>query len=104
MDRIRVNRYLVENPKIEKNMRIASISDIHSEVEKLNEIYELLKAIRVDLICMPGDIIDHVGDDRNKDLLEVLKKISDLAKTYVSLGNHDIFEKFHRIYLFNDCW
>ena len=93
MDRIRVNRYLVENPKINNNMRIASISDIHSEVEILNKIYELLKEIKVDMICMPGDIIDHVDDMRNKDLLEILKRISDLAKTYISLGNHDIYEK-----------
>ena len=92
MSRIRVNRYLIENPKINDNMRIASISDIHSEVEILNKIYELLKEIKVDMICMPGDIIDHVNDKRNKDLLEVLKKISNLAKTYISLGNHDICE------------
>ena len=93
MSRIRVNRYLVENPKINENMRIASISDIHSEVEILDKIYELLKEIKVDMVCMPGDIIDHVNDKRNKELLEVLKKISSLAKTYISLGNHDIYEK-----------
>ena len=93
MDKIRINNYKVENPKINENLRIASISDIHSEVETLDRIYELLKKIRVDLICMPGDIIDHVNDNRNKALLEVLKKISSLAKTYISIGNHDIYEQ-----------
>ena len=93
MDKIRINNYKVENPKVKDNMRIASISDIHSEVETLDRIYELLKKIRVDLICMPGDIIDHVNDNRNKALLEVLKKVSSLAKTYISIGNHDIYEQ-----------
>lgn len=93
MSKIRINSYVEENPKIKENMRIASISDIHSEPKTLDEIYELLKKIKVDLICMPGDIIDQINDSRNKDLLLVLKKISQLAKTYISLGNHDIYDR-----------
>ena len=93
MDKIRINNYNTENPKVQKNMRIACISDIHSEIEMLDKIYELLKKIKTDLICIPGDIIDKVGDKRNKDILILLRKISILAKTYISLGNHDIFEE-----------
>lgn len=93
MSKIRINSYVEENPKVKENMRIASISDIHSEVKTLDEIYELLKQKKVDMICMPGDIIDQIHDSRNKDLLLVLKKISQLAKTYISLGNHDICDR-----------
>ena len=52
-----------------------------------------IKEVKVDMVCMPGDIIDHVNDNRNKALLEVLKKVSSLAKTYISIGNHDIYEQ-----------
>ena len=93
MDRIRINNYSIENPKINDNMRIASISDIHSDLENLDMLFELLKKIRVDMICMPGDIIDTISDKRNKDVLELLRRISCLAKTYISLGNHDIYKR-----------
>ena len=93
MSKIRINSYVEENPKVKENMRIASISDIHSEVKTLDEIYELLKQIKVDMICMPGDIIDQIHDTRNKDLLLILRKIGTLAKTYISIGNHDICDK-----------
>ena len=93
MDRIRINNYSIENPKINDNMRIASISDIHSDLENLDMLFELLKKIRVDMICMPGDIIDTISDKRNKDVLELLRRISCLAKTYISLGNIDIYKR-----------
>ena len=90
MSRIRVNNYEINNPKIKEDTRVVSLSDIHSDVKLLDEIYELLKKIKVDLICIPGDVLDCTNDKRNKDLLELLKKISYIAKTYISLGNHDI--------------
>ena len=93
MDKFRINDYTIENPKIKKNITVATISDIHSDIEKLNKIYELLKRIKVDLICIPGDVIDRKKDKRNEELVEVLNKISNIAKTYICLGNHDKYNK-----------
>lgn len=93
MDKIRVNNYKIENPKIKDKTRIVCVSDIHSEIEKLDQIFELLKKVRADIVCMPGDIIDSISDKRNKDILDLLRRISCLAKTYISLGNHDIYQR-----------
>ena len=90
MERIRVNNYNICNPKIDRDITIVSISDIHSNANVLYKVYELLKTIHVDIICIPGDIIDYINCTKNKELLEVLAKICSLAKTYISLGNHDI--------------
>ena len=92
MSRIKINNYEIENPKIKENTRIVSLSDIHNDIKLLDEIYELLKKIKVDLICIPGDVLDCTNDKRNKDLLELLRKIGYIAKTYISLGNHDILK------------
>ena len=93
MGKFRINDYTIENPKIKKNITVATISDIHRDIEKLNKIYELLKRIKVDLICIPGDVIDRKKDKRNEELVEVLNKISNIAKTYICLGNHDRYNK-----------
>ncbi len=90
MTNIRVNNYDIENCKIDKETKLISISDIHSDIELLDNIHEYLKTILIDLICIQGDVIDYKNDNRNSDILELLKKISYLAKTYISLGNHDI--------------
>lgn len=90
MERIRVNNYNICNPKIDEDIVIVSISDIHSNINTLYRIYELLKTIHVDLICIPGDVIDYITNSNNKEFLDALCKICSLAKTYISLGNHDI--------------
>ena len=96
MTNIRVKGYTIENPKIEKDITIVSISDIHTNVEALSSIYELLKTMDIDIICIPGDIIDYANKTKNEEILEILKKICKLAKTYICLGNHDICKKIGR--------
>lgn len=105
-NKIYLNQYFMNDPRITKPTTILNISDIHGNVEVMKKIRELLKNIKIDFICMPGDTI-HMADLPNDKLLEELKKLSDIAKLYVSIGNHDLVtsrfcKEGRRVYLIPD--
>lgn len=84
-----INEYLMQDPRIEKNTTFANISDIHNNVVALRKISELLKKTKLDFICVPGDTINR-ADQPNDEILEEMKHLSELAKLYISIGNHDL--------------
>lgn len=80
------------------NIKIALISDIHFDVDYdvliLEKILENLKINKPNYICIAGDIIDNSDLIYNEKVMDQLrnfiKKLSFIASTIVSIGNHDI--------------
>lgn len=93
MGKIRVNEYILNNPNIKENTTILNITDTHGNVKALTDILELLKQIKTNYICLPGDILDHIEQENQEEFTNALKKLNDYAKTYISLGNHDLTHK-----------
>lgn len=65
-------------------MRLAVISDIHSNLHALNAVIETIQGYKVDLVACAGDIVGY-GAFPNE-CCEILKGISN----HVVFGNHDI--------------
>lgn len=92
MSDIKINEYVLKDPKLTKDRVIINMSDIHSNIEALTNILVILKKIKANYICVPGDIVDSVNDSRNEEIINLLKQIGDVSPTFLSLGNHEMFE------------
>lgn len=96
--KIRVNEYLLENEKIKEDKTIACITDVHSNVPALFSIVEVLKQISLDYIFLVGDTVDCQDEEKKFGLILALNRLNSLAQVYLSMGNHEIYEK--DIYLY----
>jgi putative phosphoesterase len=64
-------------------MRIAILTDIHSNLEALQKANELIDKMNIDKIVCLGDIVGYGANPR-----ECLKNVSDLTP-HIMMGNHD---------------
>ena len=85
-----VNEYNLYSPKVNKESDIVGISDIHSDIEKMKEIKEILRKLKISTLLISGDLIDSTNDKRNDQLCEIINNISLLSQTFISMGNHDL--------------
>lgn len=87
-------------------MTIAFLSDIHYyenfDINLENEILDKVKLMVPDYIIITGDIIDKacfLDEEFNKDkLVNFLKKLSFITKTFLILGGHDLEDKKEQNY------
>ena len=93
MGKIKVNEYILKNPKIKANKTILCMSDIHGNIKALENILELIKDFKFDYILIPGDTVDTLTQDKQEEFLDKVIELSKYAKTYIALGNHDILLK-----------
>ena len=87
--KIKINNYILENPKIKEDITILNLSDIHSNIKALDKIIDYIKNIHIDYILIPGDIVDILNLDNEKEFLEKVIELSKYAHTYIVIGNHD---------------
>lgn len=77
------------------NTKLVLISDIHyynkSNIKVLNKILDLLRKINPNYICIPGDIIDNSNILDEKYLIEWLRKLANISKVIISVGNHEYY-------------
>ena len=92
--KLKVNHYEYKNPIID-NLTILNMSDTDGNIKHLNLILKQLKNNKVDLILLPGDILDHLDDKNNKAFISKLKELTKYAKVYSVIGNHDIIVDIH---------
>ena len=90
MGKIKVNEYILKNPKIKDNKNILCLSDTHGNINALTSILEVIKHFNLDYILIPGDLIDMLTQKKQEEFLDKVIELSKYAKTYISLGNHDI--------------
>lgn len=86
--RLTVKKYEVSSAKIDQEIKIVQLSDLHfSEFGNKNEkLVDKVVAIQPDVIAITGDLFDRQGDSVPKELIEKLTKI---APVYYSPGNHE---------------
>lgn len=85
-----VNEYNLYSPKINNEADIVCISDVHSDIEKMKQIKEILKKLKISTLLISGDLIDSTDDKRNDQLCEIMNNISSLSQTFIAMGNHDL--------------
>ncbi len=108
---VRVTNYELDSrrvPRDMKGLKIVQLSDLHNvRNEQLREsILDKVSYIRPDLIVFTGDMLDKHRPNV-KIALDFMKKLSDIAPTYYTFGNHDYKAKgnqclFNRLYDFNE--
>ena len=80
--------YNIKNSKINKNIKICYISDIHSDIDKLKSIFN---DIDTDILLIGGDLLNSAKDYKEKEIIkDMLKELSKRIKIYIGLGNHEL--------------
>ena len=92
MSNIKVNEYVLKDPRFNKDRTVVNMSDIHSNVVALNNIVKLLEEIKASYIYVPGDTLDSIDNQHNKEIMELLKKVGNISQTFISVGNHEMCE------------
>lgn len=92
MQNVKVNEYVLKDPRFNKDRTVVNMSDIHSNVIALTNIIKILKEIKASYIYVPGDTIDSINDPRNEKIIELLKQVANISQTYLSVGNHEMIE------------
>ena len=78
-------------PKELSGLKIAHISDVHlpKNASTVECIVNKVKQEKPDVIVMTGDIIDGSADLKTCGLDKLCKGLSEIAKTYAVIGNHE---------------
>ncbi|MBC1416222.1 metallophosphoesterase [Listeria innocua] len=86
--RLTVKKYEVSSTKIEKEIKLVQLSDLHfSEFGNKNEkLIDKVANLNPDVIAITGDLFDKQGDSVPKALI---KKLTKIAPVYYSPGNHE---------------
>ena len=81
-------RYSVPSEKIENDLTIIQISDLHNKKfgKDNKRLAAEIKKLSPDLIVFTGDTVD---SEKNQNSLALIREISSVAPTYLSLGNHE---------------
>lgn len=84
-----VSEISLKSEKLEKSIRIALISDLHSckYGESQQELVDAVNDHSPDIICFAGDIFDDERSDDNTELF--ISKISSKYPCYYVTGNHE---------------
>ncbi len=121
MNKIKITTDTVQVENTKKDLTLIHISDIHfninTKIEKLDKIRNKIYQLKPDYIVITGDLIDEPTITKNKQkikkLLLFLTSLGNIAKVFISLGNHDIFatgdftffknlDELKNIYILND--
>lgn len=82
---INKTRYFVRNKKIDKNLKIVFISDLHNR-RVVKKILEIIDIERPDIVIFGGDMVDY-DIKSSKSFFEIVDKIK--CKKYYVYGNHE---------------
>lgn len=91
--RLKTVTYKVETEKITTPIRIALITDLHSDRYGKNQhvLLESLERQQPDIILLGGDIFDDKGSYKNAEI--TLKILSEQYPCYYVTGNHEYWSK-----------
>lgn len=90
--RLKVNNYLMESIKINKDTTILNITDVHSNIKALKLIEKYIDTINIDYIVMVGDILDRHDLKKENDFIDELINLSKKKQLIISLGNHELYK------------
>ena len=87
---LEVEEYIVKSDRIESEVKIVLISDLHDHTfgERNEELVRMLRRQKPDLILMAGDMINDVSEDSHV-AVELIHQAKEIAPVYYSLGNQE---------------
>lgn len=90
---LQVRRHKVRITGLKGTVRVAHLSDLHASVcvrnELIEESFRLVRDMNPDLICVTGDFVTHHTGYDAAWYTRALRRLSDTAPTYATMGNHD---------------
>jgi len=95
--------YTLSNDKINENIKLAFISDIHLSTltdKKLNSLVEKINNGNYDCLIIGGDLIDEFSKEER--VVEAIKKLGSINTKYGIYyieGNHDLVNEKRKYYL-----
>ena len=95
--RLAVRRYRVESGKLERNVRMVFLSDLHSceYGPEQRALLELVARQEPDVILLGGDWVDDDFGHRPPELAyEAARGLVEMAPTYYVCGNHEIWSGY----------
>lgn len=85
-----IRRYEVQSEKIEDEVKIVQLTDLHCKTfgENNKKLIKKIKELNPDIITITGDMIN--SDTSNFDeLILLIKELKNICQVYFSLGNHE---------------
>lgn len=91
---LREYRFELLSDKVEKDLKIMQISDLHlnqvMREEKIKLVLDIYKREKPDIVVSTGDLVD--GNLRNKEVyVDLLRSINPTLGKYAILGNHEYY-------------
>lgn len=85
-----VSDYTVKSDKIQNNINIIMISDLHDHEfgEKNHELVKKIREQHPDLILMVGDMLNDISENSHV-AIDIIQQLKEVAPVYYSLGNHE---------------
>ena len=85
-----ISFYQETSRKVSSNIRVIVISDIHNREygEKNETLISDIRALKPDLILLPGDMVIREEDDYQP-MVDLVSELSGIAPCYGVLGNHE---------------
>lgn len=98
MKNIEIVKNILSSKKLKKNITFIHIGDIHynetTSAKKLEYIKYAIEDAHPDYIFITGDLLDRPKITKNKEKIKLLvswlNSLGNIAKVFISLGNHDI--------------
>ena len=88
-----VTKYRIKCEKLNKNMRIAVLADLHSSQRcDIDAIVAPVRLAAPDLALLPGDTFERLDGSRPKEKekgFELISRVSEICPVYLSVGNHE---------------
>lgn len=85
-----VTRYILETDKLEKDWKIAVLSDLHNETfgEGNSQLLEEIREYRPDTILICGDMVTRRDPDVSV-ALDLCRELAKITEVYYIYGNHE---------------
>ena len=98
MKNIEIVKNILSSKKLKKDITFIHIGDIHynetTSAKKLEYIKYAIEDAHPDYIFITGDLLDKPKITKNKEKIKILvswlNSLGNIAKVFISLGNHDI--------------
>jgi predicted MPP superfamily phosphohydrolase len=86
-----VRRYEVTSDKIQNEMKILFLSDLHGKVygESNERLFRAVEKENADLILVGGDMLTRSKDETDAVAVEFLKRLAEIKPVYIANGNHE---------------
>lgn len=93
----KISFYQETSRKVSSNIRLVVISDLHNREygENNGTLISDIRALKPDLILLPGDMVIREEDDY-RPMLDLVSELSGIAPCYGVLGNHESERIYYR--------